>query len=121
MSELDNIDPELGFEINGPGRQYFDNVVIDNLMDAVVELSATVWTIRNRQIILENILKTKGIDAEALIEAHKPDDAELAAKASERASCGELALGCQPEARGLVGQQRVSPGRGGGCIGSRGG
>lgn len=84
MSELDKIDPDLGIEIYGPGRQYFDNVVIDNLMDAVVELSASVWTIRNRQIILEKILKSKGIDAESLIAAHIPDEAELSEKSLER-------------------------------------
>ena len=53
-------------------------------MDAVVELSASVWTIRNRQIILEKVLKEKGIDAETLIAAHVPDAAELASKSSER-------------------------------------
>jgi len=84
MSKEQVIDPNLGIEINGPGRQYFDNVVIDNMMDAVVELSASIWTIRNRQIILEKILKDKGIDAEALIADHVPDDQEMAAKSAER-------------------------------------
>ena len=84
MNETQKVDPNLGFEINGPGRQYFDNVVMDNLMDAMVELSASVWTIRNRQIILEKVLKENGIDAEALIASHVPDEAELASKSSER-------------------------------------
>lgn len=84
MSSENVVDPELGFEINGPGRQYFDSVVIDNVLDAVVELSASVWTIRNRQIILEKILKDQGIDASALIEAHLPDQQELDMKAQER-------------------------------------
>ena len=84
MSNEQAIDPKLGIEINGPGRQYFDSVVIDNLMDAVVELSASIWTIRNRQIILEKILKDKGIDAEALIADYIPDEHEMAAKSAER-------------------------------------
>lgn len=84
MAEEQKIDPHLGFEINGPGRQYFDNVVIDNLMDAVVELSASIWTVRNRQIVLEKILQDSGIDAESLIEAHVPSADELAHKAAER-------------------------------------
>jgi len=84
MSDENSIDPNLGIEINGPGRQYFDNVVMDNIMDAVVELSATVWTIRNRQIILEKVLKDNGIDADALIADHLPDENELAAKSAER-------------------------------------
>jgi len=84
MSDKPAIDPNMGFEINGPGRQYFESVVIDNLMDAVVELSASIWTIRNRQIVLEKILKDNGIDAEALIEADIPTEAELAHKSMER-------------------------------------
>jgi len=49
MSLDSNIDPDLGHEINGPGRQYFENVITDNLMDAIIELSASLWTIRDRQ------------------------------------------------------------------------
>ena len=53
MTKNRKVDPDLGFEINGPGRQYFDNVMIDNLLDAVVEMSAVLWTVRDRQIVLE--------------------------------------------------------------------
>jgi len=84
MTKKPEVDPELGLEINGPGRQYFDNVIIDNLMDALVEMSATVWTVRDRQIVLEKILLEKGIDANTLIEAHIPGEAELAERAAER-------------------------------------
>ena len=44
MTKKQTIDPDLGIEINGPGRQYFDNVMIDNLLDAIVEMSAVLWT-----------------------------------------------------------------------------
>ena len=84
MTEENNVDPDLGFEINGPGRQYFDNVMIDNLLDAIVEMSAALWTVRDRQIVLEKVLEAQGIDASSLIEAHLPDDAEKAARAVER-------------------------------------
>ena len=80
MIKKQNVDPDLGFEINGPGRQYFDNVMIDNLLDAVVEMSAVLWTVRDRQIVLEKILIDQGIDASKLIEAHLPDGAEKAAR-----------------------------------------
>lgn len=84
MTEKQTLNPDLGYEINGPGRQYFENVVTDNMMDALVELSAALWTVRDRQIVLEKILKDKGIDADVLIEAHLPDGAEKAARAAER-------------------------------------
>ena len=31
MSDKPIVDTDLGIEINGAGRQYFDNVIIDNL------------------------------------------------------------------------------------------
>lgn len=84
MSLDSNIDPDLGHEINGPGRQYFENVITDNLMDAIIELSASLWTIRDRQIVLEKILENNGIDAAALIEAHIPTEEEKNQRAAER-------------------------------------
>lgn len=84
MTDKNKINPDLGIEINGPGRQYFDNVVTDNLMDALVELSATIWTVRDRQIVLEKVLKDKGINADELIEAHMASEAELTERAAER-------------------------------------
>lgn len=50
MTKNRKVDPDLGFEINGPGRQYFDNVMIDNLLDAVVEMSAVLWTVRDGKL-----------------------------------------------------------------------
>jgi hypothetical protein len=64
--------PAIGAEIDGPGRAYFDQVVTDNIMDALVEMAAEMWTIRDRMHILESVLADKGIDAAALIEAHVP-------------------------------------------------
>jgi len=84
MTEKNTIDPNLGFEINGPGRQYFDNVMIDNLLDALVEMSAVLWTVRDRQIVLEKVLKDQGIDAANLIETYLPEPAEKAERAAER-------------------------------------
>ena len=84
MSEKQTVNPDLGIEINGPGRKYFDDVMIDNLMDAVVEMSAVLWTVRDRQIVLEKVLAEKGIDASKLIESYLPDISEKAARAAER-------------------------------------
>ena len=84
MTEKQTVNPDLGYEINGPGRQYFDNVITDNMMDALVEISAVLWTLRDRQIVLEKVLTDKGIDADTLIEAHIPDEVEKSMRAAER-------------------------------------
>lgn len=76
--------PPIGIEIDGPGPRYFDNVVTDNLLEAFMELAAEVWTIRDRQLVLETVLAAKGIDAAALIEAHHPLPAEIAARKALR-------------------------------------
>jgi hypothetical protein len=76
--------PQIGQEIDGPGRVYFDTVVTDNLLEAFMELAAEVWTIRDRQAVLETVLAEKGIDAAALIEAHRPPAAEIAARKALR-------------------------------------
>jgi hypothetical protein len=74
----------LGEEIGGSGRVYFENVVIDNLLDALLELSAAVWTHHDRALVLEKVLAAKGIDVTGAIEEHLPDAAEIAARAAER-------------------------------------
>ena len=70
----------IGTEISGPGRAYFDTVVTDNMIDALMELAAEVWTIRDRQVVLESVLAAQGIDAATLIEAHRPTADEMAAR-----------------------------------------
>lgn len=76
--------PQIGGEINGPGKAYFDHVVTDNIIDALVELSAEVWTTRDRLVILEAVLAERGIDASALVEAHVPSDAVKAERKAMR-------------------------------------
>lgn len=75
---------DLGEEIGGNGRVYFENVVIDNLIDALLELSAATWAHHDRVLVLEKVLAEKGIAVSDAIEAHVPDAAELAARAAER-------------------------------------
>lgn len=83
------MDPEkpaanIGQEISGRGPIYFDNLVLENLLESFMELAAEVWTIRDRQAVLEVILKEHGIDAAAAVEAHCPDAGELAARKALR-------------------------------------
>jgi hypothetical protein len=74
----------IGTEISSRGPDYFDNVVFDNLIDALLELSAEVWVCRDRQLVLEAALKSHGIDAAALIEAHQPTPEEAAQRKAAR-------------------------------------
>ena len=83
-SQAGGVPEDLGFEIGGPGRVYFDDVITDNIVDAVMELSALLWSVRDRQIVLERVLADKGMDVSALIEAHTPDEAEAAERRTER-------------------------------------
>lgn len=88
---MDNMPPEdprfvFGDEINGAGKQFFENQVIDNLHDSLLELTAAVWTYRDRSIILERVLQDiVGKDIGALIEAYEPTPEDNAARAAERA------------------------------------
>lgn len=80
----EQLSESLGFEIGGPGRRYFDDVITDNVVDSLMELSALIWTVRDRQIVLEKVLAEKGVEVSTLIEAHVPDDAELHMRRQER-------------------------------------
>ena len=78
----------IGTEIDGPGKQFFDNVVLDNILEAMLELTAAVWTYRDRAIILERVLGEvtgNGKDIAALIEAYQSTPEEDAVRAAERA------------------------------------
>lgn len=76
--------PAIGAEINGPGKAYFDSVVTDNVIDALIELSAELWTVKDRIMVLESVLAKQGIDAARLVEAHIPTDEERAARKAAR-------------------------------------
>jgi hypothetical protein len=92
----------IGQEIDGPGRVYFEQPVLDNLLETMMELAAEVWTIRDRQAVMEKVLAEKGIDAAALIEMHVPAAEELAErKALREAFVARLLAGFlrRPEGR----------------------
>ncbi len=76
--DFSTVPERLGEEIHGPGKTFFDQVVIDNLMDAVMELSAQLWITRDRLYVLERVLESQGTDVAKAIEAWAPDDAERA-------------------------------------------
>lgn len=95
----------IGEEIDGPGRVYFEQPVIDNLLETMMELAAEVWTIRDRQAVLEKVLADKGIDAAALIEMHVPGADELAErKALREAFVARLLAGFLRRPEGAKGE-----------------
>lgn len=79
-----DIPSELGFEIGGPGRVYYDDVTTDNVVDSLMEIAALLWSVRDRQIVMEKVLAEKGIDVSSLIESHVPDEAEVVQRREER-------------------------------------
>lgn len=83
-TEESRVPQELGEEVGGRGRVYFESVVIDNILDALLELSASVWAHRDRVVVLEKVLAERGIDVSEAIEAHMPEQDELARRAKER-------------------------------------
>lgn len=95
MNEQSKIEvpAKLGEEIGGPGKAYFDNVVIDNILDALLELSAVTWTFQDRLLVLEKVLEKHGINAAEEVEQHVPDDAEIAARAELRAAMVQRVFG----------------------------
>ncbi|MFA3791201.1 hypothetical protein AB6T38_08780 [Aliiglaciecola sp. SL4] len=82
-------DREFGAEVYGQGKTYFDDVAMDNLMEAFLELTAMVWTYRDRNIILEKVLqdiigKDKDINLQYLVEQYRPTAEENAERKKER-------------------------------------
>lgn len=77
----------FGEEIYGPGKTFFEDVVMDNLMEAFLELTATVWTYRDRSIVLEKVLQdVVGTEQNIseMIEQYQPTPEDKAARAAER-------------------------------------
>ena len=91
-SATDAVKREIGAEINSDGKQFFDNVVHDNILEALLELTTMVWTYRDRAIVMEHILQdVVGSDKSVadMIEAYEPGPEVNAQRAQERAELVE--------------------------------
>lgn len=79
---MKSADDRIGVELRGPGRQYFDDVVVDNMLDALLELTASLWVTQDRVYVLERVLENVMADSHArpdlarLIEAWQPSAAD---------------------------------------------
>ncbi len=87
---MTNANLPLGAEINGPGRRYYDDVVLDNLMESLLELTAAVWTYHDRTLVLESVIEKLLAESHArpdvgsLIEQYRPSADEQARRRAQR-------------------------------------
>ncbi|MEM1231748.1 MAG: hypothetical protein AAGI15_14490 [Pseudomonadota bacterium] len=93
MNSKDALPEGFGHEIYGPGKQFFDNAVLDNIMDAMLELTAALWTVQDRNLVLEQVLQEAlqqdaqaraDFDLQARIEDFRPDEALQARRLAAR-------------------------------------
>lgn len=61
-----------GFDKSQP--QFFKDPMIDKLLEIVLLLGGEIWTNRDRQMVMEHLLATKGVVTPDLIETFKPDE-----------------------------------------------
>jgi hypothetical protein len=79
----------FGQAVYGPGKRFFDDPVIDNIIESLMELAAQVWIERDRRLVSEAVLQTllmeRGdINLEQLIEQHQPSEELQQRRARER-------------------------------------
>lgn len=74
-------EPEIPRQARGRRNQYFAADGVDEIISMVLELTAEVSALRERQYLLERVLEGNGIDAGAGIEHYQrtaDDDGRLA-------------------------------------------
>lgn len=59
---------------------------IDGVGQAVLSLTRELWVLKDRMIVLENVLEKNGINVSEAIEAYQPDEDMEAKLASEGAA-----------------------------------
>lgn len=71
-------------QARGRRRQFFDAEGIDELIGAVLELTAEVSVLRERLFVTERVLERQGLSIGDAIERYTLDDDEREALAAER-------------------------------------
>jgi len=82
---LEGQTPEGGTPLAGADPVYLEDPVLDATVRMVVELAAQVWVERERRLVLEALLESRGAVSREAIESFKPDAAQAAALKAERA------------------------------------
>jgi len=62
---------------------FLGDVVIDNMMTAMIALGAEVWSNRRRMKVLESLLEEKGV-TNAMVEAYMPSEEQSAEWMADR-------------------------------------
>lgn len=67
----------FGEALYGKGKQFFDDPVLDQMLEAFMELAAEVWVERDRGLITEAVLndflmEKHGVNLTQLIEQYEP-------------------------------------------------
>lgn len=61
------------------GQRILGSQDVHNLGKVVLTLTSELWLMRDRLMVLEHVLETKGLDVATLVDSHVPD-ADLQAK-----------------------------------------
>ena len=72
-AELQYVKDLPGYERSNP--QYFSDPMIDKLLEIVLLMGGEIWTVHDRQMVMEHLLATQGRVTPDLIETFKPDEA----------------------------------------------
>lgn len=72
QTTLDYVKDLPGFERGHP--HYFKDPMIDHLLEIVMMIGGELWVERDRRLIMEHLLETKGNVTQAMIEQFEPDD-----------------------------------------------
>jgi hypothetical protein len=96
-----------GEEIAGPGRRYYADPTIDALMDAVTELAAELWAVKDRNFVLERVLADQ--DLTGRIERWIPTAEDVAARAAARAAFTDRVFNGFLRMRGQAASQEQAP------------
>ncbi|NKB43594.1 MAG: hypothetical protein GKS03_04870 [Alphaproteobacteria bacterium] len=68
---LDHVKDLPGFDKGHP--HYFNDQMIDHLLEICLQLAGEIWVNRDRQAVMEHLLATKGKVTPEMIEEFKPD------------------------------------------------
>jgi hypothetical protein len=77
-------DVEIPRKARGRRNQYFEADGVDEIISMVLELTAEVSALRERQYLLERVLEESGIDAGERIESYRCSDAQVEELAGDR-------------------------------------
>jgi hypothetical protein len=78
--------PELKmrYSVRGKPQTFFEARGVDELVAISMALAQELWTVKERQAVMESIVRNKGIMVDEEIERHEFSDSERAAMDSER-------------------------------------